>query len=262
MVENRAESYFANLLSAGVLDLLSRLTPICGRVLDIGCGRGELLACLLERGISCSGCDTSLEAVTRLNVRNAGIQGWHSAMVIMDGKLPYEDASQDIIICMETLEHLEPAATERLLGEIHRILRPVSGRLLITTPSAELLARNMIYCPECRAVFHTVQHLRSIDATSIRQLMETNGFTTLLCSATDFDLFQRWVPRNPIMWSVMSVFLGLRAGVRMLIDALNGPSPESRVVRHRLYPEGPHLIWFGSCPSSRSPANPLAADRP
>jgi SAM-dependent methyltransferase len=45
--------------------------------------------------------------------------------------IPVNDASVDCVLCTEVLEHLpEPI---RLLGEIHRMLRP-GGRLIVTAP--------------------------------------------------------------------------------------------------------------------------------
>jgi 2-polyprenyl-3-methyl-5-hydroxy-6-metoxy-1,4-benzoquinol methylase len=57
--------------------------------------------------------------------------------------LPLADASQDVVLCSEVVEHLE--RPDHLLREIHRILKP-KGRLILTTdnsPSALQLARRV-----------------------------------------------------------------------------------------------------------------------
>ena len=47
-----------------------------------------------------------------------------------------------------------------LLEEVRRVLRP-GGHVIMTTPHREDMGKNEVLCPNCRCVFHRMQHLRS-----------------------------------------------------------------------------------------------------
>ena len=50
-------------------------------------------------------------------------------------RLPFEDASADLVYASHILEHFPHAQTGELLGEWRRILRP-GGRLLVAVPDS------------------------------------------------------------------------------------------------------------------------------
>ncbi len=50
----------------------------------------------------------------------------------MEGRLPLEDASVDVLVCVEGIEHV--VDRHRVLAEFRRVLKP-GGRLLLTTPN-------------------------------------------------------------------------------------------------------------------------------
>lgn len=98
-----------------------------GRLLDFGCGAGELVCQMRERGWSVEGVDLS-PAVARKVERSLGIR-------VHVGSLPHRDlaaASFDVITMWNALEHVhEPRAVLRAAREL---LRP-GGRLVIGVPN-------------------------------------------------------------------------------------------------------------------------------
>jgi SAM-dependent methyltransferase len=99
-------------------------------VLDAGCGTGYGMAMLAAAGAdSVSGVDIDPEAVAgarsrcgdSVEVREADIRS-----------LPFEAGSFDLVVCWETIEHVEEG--ERAIAEFHRVLRP-GGVLLISSPN-------------------------------------------------------------------------------------------------------------------------------
>jgi methionine biosynthesis protein MetW len=98
------------------------------RCLDVGCGTGNSYAAeLRRRGVSYAGVDVSEHAVEA--ARAAGI----NAQVIADAaELPFADASFDLVVCVEVLEHL--FAPHRAAQEMRRVLKP-GGRLVASTPN-------------------------------------------------------------------------------------------------------------------------------
>lgn len=99
------------------------------RVLDVGCGNGGLLLPFAAAGHRCQGLDLTvhpeLAAVARrLDLPVTTVAGRGEA-------LPFPDASFDLVLLAETVEHVRPV---RPLGrEVARVLRP-GGVCYLTTP--------------------------------------------------------------------------------------------------------------------------------
>ena len=96
------------------------------RVLDIGCGHADLLADVLAPAARVVGIDLDREALRR----NPTIR---QAVVASAERLPFDDASFDLVLLAWVVEHLErPASAFR---EMHRVLDR-GGRVLFVTPNA------------------------------------------------------------------------------------------------------------------------------
>jgi SAM-dependent methyltransferase len=103
------------------------------RVLDVGCGDGAALAALVARGArAVRGVDINPQAVAAANARLAG----HADAAVLHGsadELPIADRWADLVLCLETLEHVPPDRWRRVTGELGRVLRP-GGRLILSVP--------------------------------------------------------------------------------------------------------------------------------
>lgn len=110
------------------------------RVLDAGCGAGNLVVALAPLGRTVVGCDTHHGRLTFAAHRGAGryVEATIEA-------LPFADRVFDTIVCLEVLEHVEPRATPRILDEFHRVLKS-KGQLLITTPNYRSLWPVIEFC--------------------------------------------------------------------------------------------------------------------
>ncbi|HEV3512106.1 MAG TPA: class I SAM-dependent methyltransferase [Candidatus Sulfotelmatobacter sp.] len=88
-------------------------------VLDLGCGTGENLVPLVERGARVIGIDLSpdLVALARLRVRNAGVEAELRVASAYDTGL--ESGSVDIVFCIALIHHLD---IRRVRDEMRRIL--------------------------------------------------------------------------------------------------------------------------------------------
>jgi len=101
-----------------------------GRVLDLGCGTGELTRALAASGIWTIGCDISGQMLRRAAGEPGSCAGW--TQLDPDWRrLPFASSSFDVVVAASVLEYLaEPAA---VLAECARVLRP-DGVVLCTVP--------------------------------------------------------------------------------------------------------------------------------
>ncbi len=105
------------------------------KVLDVGCGRGEILRRCAELGADAYGIDYSAVAVRMASELAGGDDATPVAMA--DAKvLPFAVASFDRVLMFDLVEHLHSWELQQALAEARRVLRP-DGRLIIhTAPNA------------------------------------------------------------------------------------------------------------------------------
>lgn len=95
------------------------------KVLDVGCGTGNLVLFLKQSGFETIGCDKSRKAVE--------ISGQIMAPAT---NLPFKDASFDCLTAISLIEHLNLKEAEKFLHEARRILKP-KGYLFLVTPNLQ-----------------------------------------------------------------------------------------------------------------------------
>ncbi|HSM14442.1 MAG TPA: class I SAM-dependent methyltransferase [Thermoanaerobaculia bacterium] len=136
-----------------------------GEVLDLGCGRGEALAVLGERGIEARGIDASASMVEEC--RRKGLRA--EAADLFEALAAVREASLGGVVSFHVIEHLEPRSIERLVHLAWRALRP-GGVLVLETPnplSLVVAARNFWIDPT---------HRRPVHPETLRLQYEVAGF--------------------------------------------------------------------------------------
>ncbi len=113
-------------LFGSILDDLKAL-GLEGRLLDVGCGGGHLLALAGQQGWRALGTDLSHQACAV--ARRAGA----SVIQAEGAALPLRDEAVDAVSLINVLDHTSDPLTT--LREAHRVLRP-RGRLVIRIPNA------------------------------------------------------------------------------------------------------------------------------
>ena len=99
------------------------------RILDAGCGSGRMLDELRARG-TVVGVDADASAVAATRRRG------HAARICAVERMPFADASFDLVTCLDVIEHTPDDRCT--LRELRRVTRP-SGTLLVTVPAYQAL---------------------------------------------------------------------------------------------------------------------------
>lgn len=115
-----------------VLDLLAPEDFSGKRILDLGAGAGYLSWKLSER-LEARGLDPAA-IITPCDLYPEEFRFAPLRCVRSDfnGRLPFDDATFDCVVCMEVIEHI--ADQPHLLAEAARVLKP-GGRAIVTTPN-------------------------------------------------------------------------------------------------------------------------------
>jgi ubiquinone/menaquinone biosynthesis C-methylase UbiE len=105
------------------------------RVLDLGCGIGNILIALAEKTTFKHvplGVDVSprLIELGRREIDRAGFAGRIRLQVAPATRLPFEDQSFDLTLTSHVIKHLDDVALGAAFAEVYRVLRP-GGRFLL-----------------------------------------------------------------------------------------------------------------------------------
>lgn len=145
------------------------------RLLDIGCGEGNLVADALHRGMFAEGLDISEEAIHRaIRLHPNGRFHAHS---VEEWPWPVDQTPFDIVVSFEVIEHLlQPSG---LIRGSHGVLRE-SGYLALTTPyhgPLKNVALSVFGFDKHFAV--EGDHIRFFTDAALKKILESNGFKVI-----------------------------------------------------------------------------------
>ncbi len=140
-------------------DLLGHLPSAAGRALEIGARDGYLSRELVRH------CDT----LVALDLTAPRIDHPHILPVAGDvSALPFGDASFDLVICTEVLEHIWP---ERLGPAAAELRRVSAGPVVVGVPFEQDLRVDRARCWHCGRVNPPWGHMNSFSRSSLLRLM-------------------------------------------------------------------------------------------
>jgi SAM-dependent methyltransferase len=189
------------------------------RIVDVGCGEGTAthLVKRLDPGNTVIGIDWSAMALTQARARGV--------LVVQGGidQLPLADASVDVVIMSELIEHL--VDTDAAAEEARRVLRP-GGTLLLSTPNLAAWYNRGLIGLGIQPVFSEVSlkgiygrpgrevvgHLRLFTRRALEEFLAARGFACeRVCGAPYHDVprplrpLDRWLCHWPSAASILLV---------------------------------------------------------
>jgi 2-polyprenyl-3-methyl-5-hydroxy-6-metoxy-1,4-benzoquinol methylase len=153
--------------AARYLDMIGRLVPERGRrLLEIGCGHGDMLVEASRRGYEVAGVEFSPHAVGIANQRLG--RSAVSAGSIGTIELPADYF--DVVAFADVIEHVrDPQA---FLRRVHGVLKP-GGMAVLITPSLDSWSRRVLGRSWME---YKVEHLFYFSRRSIRELLRSCAF--------------------------------------------------------------------------------------
>ncbi len=177
-----------------IVDALCELLPKGVTILDVGCGYGRIAIPLAKRGHHVIGIDLSERLIEEARRRVADEQAAVHFRTASMQRMPFEDASFDVVLCLWSAFHelLQPVEQLAAIHEMHRVLRP-DGWALIEGPrfvqaTDEEIKSGKRYGDDHRIAIDLIQghpnpHFQH-DESSYRKLIELAGINTFaICDA-------------------------------------------------------------------------------
>jgi 2-polyprenyl-3-methyl-5-hydroxy-6-metoxy-1,4-benzoquinol methylase len=121
--------YFATFLEPGALEFLDRLGVRAGmRVVDIGCGAGQIAIPMARAGVDVTGVDIATNLIEQARARAAD-EGLAVRFDEGDAEmLPYDDASFDLVVSL--IGAMFAPRPQRVAAELVRVCKP-GGRIVM-----------------------------------------------------------------------------------------------------------------------------------
>ena len=145
--------------------------PILGRssdIVDIGCGRGELLALLKEQGISARGVDSNAAMVDLCRARGLDVEQGDGLSYLQR----QADNSIGGLTAIQVVEHFDPAYLVSFLETAFHKMRPGAPLLLETINPACWMAFFETYLRD-------LTHRQPLHPDTLKHLVQSCGFTNV-----------------------------------------------------------------------------------
>lgn len=154
--------------------LLAKVLPTLpkgGKILDVGCGRGEFCDYFAKQGLQAEGTDLSQAAVAYAQ-KHFPAAKFHACPV--ENMLPARAGDFDAVFSSEVIEHLFDVGTYLLA--INHLLKP-GGTFILTTPYHGLAKNVMIDVLNYSSHYDPMgQHIRFFDRKGLNRCLTTFGF--------------------------------------------------------------------------------------
>lgn len=200
---------FANLKLELFKDFAKKFSLDGKHLIEVGCGNGDFIQLFSGESLKISGIEHSGASV--LAAQSKGLDVVEGFVDSAEYGVP--NAPYDGFLSINFLEH-QPDPCGMLAG-IHRSLTP-DGVGLITVPSFDHILRYDAYYEFVR------DHLLYFTETTLRRMLETNGFDVVEMGLFNEDTIYAYVRKRPVvaLSGLANNYMKLRSELNALIDDL------------------------------------------
>jgi O-antigen chain-terminating methyltransferase len=138
------------------------------RIVDIGCGRGEMLELFEEAGFQPVGVDTDVGMLALCRSKDLDVVEADAVLWLQS----LEPESIDGIFSAQVIEHLPTEAVVGLVSAAHRALRPGAAMVLETIDPRSVFAL-------CNWFYADLSHVRPVYPPTLAFLCEAAGFSSV-----------------------------------------------------------------------------------
>ena len=145
--------------------LLEKAAKGGGLIADLGCGRGELLELLKEKGLTALGIDNNEAAVIRGKKAGLNMECKDLFAYLREAK----EGSLAAVTAMHVIEHLTPSQQGEFLSLSLKALKP-GGLIAMETPN--IMNLHVASCD----FFSDITHVRPVHPVALRNRMKQMGY--------------------------------------------------------------------------------------
>jgi len=182
-----SEIYFSKLFGHHILRQSGLPLGEALKVLDFGCGPGFVWDHLYQMDAhwQYTALDFSPDSVKKVIEKAKGNENFKGAQHVSSLPSGLPESHFDVVLLFEVVEHLNDAYLDTTLAEVARLLKQ-GGVVVVSTPNEEDLSKFQKFCPECGAIFHEFQHVRSWSVASLTARLKQHGFSLCMAKTLDF----------------------------------------------------------------------------
>lgn len=148
--------------SRGVLERYRVIADLCrGRVLELGCGPGELSGMIADRGLPVVGVDRNAEKIEEARRRYPAADFVRKDILDVSP----EEKRYDSVVLSEVLEHVPEEAGDRMLERAASLAEP-GGRLIVSVPNEDCVPHR--------------NHVRELTRCDLERLLQRFGSPVLV----------------------------------------------------------------------------------
>jgi len=160
-----------------------------GRALDVGCGRGETLKMLTEKGWKCTGVDYSPAAIGRTKKNLAGLRV--NLEVVSVPKIMYPDRTFDLVLFLNVWEHLNDSEIDQFFTHLGKFIKEDGVFIIQTSPTRYQVRFG-----------HFFLKLLGIRPASLDWHINEQSFFSFSNKLKEFGFSGRvWMERMPKFWA-------------------------------------------------------------
>ncbi len=175
------ELAFGKLAGPYVLMAAKRYLRRGGRHLDFGAGDGHFARHLVNDGFSTAAFEPSPSRQAAI-AENIGTSSLFLGCIGPD----YQGPPFDVIFMLEVIEHILDDALPSVFALLDRLMAH-DGLLIVSTPNQEDLELNAAVDPRDKVMFHRWQHVRSVSAESLTEILARFGFAPIISNEIEFS---------------------------------------------------------------------------